>query len=44
MRKPFKGGNYSREDTIRGNTVNVTLYVKVRKLLNAIQKGVTTVA
>ena len=27
MRKLFKGGNYSRAETIRGNTVNYNFYI-----------------
>ena len=30
MRKLFKGGKYSREETIRGNTVDTLTKIKMR--------------
>ena len=31
VRKLFKGGNYSRAETIRGNTVVAFLFTKIRE-------------
>ena len=30
VRKLFKGGNYSRAETIRGNTISIFLYLKLK--------------
>ena len=39
MRKLFKGGNYSRAETIRGNTVFIDKEIVYRKKISSIRRS-----